>query len=67
VIIDAQVEEFEHGAWVADLSSLDAFSGSFDMAGSKWTGTKVTERVDFSRYYTPRCRWRRQTRGDRHG
>jgi hypothetical protein len=52
VIIDAQVEEFEHGAWVADLSSLDAFSGSFDMAGSKWTGTKVTERVDFSRYYT---------------
>lgn len=51
-IISLIVEEFEGGAWVADAVSLDQFDGSFELAGETWTGTMVTERLEFERYHT---------------
>jgi hypothetical protein len=50
---EAKIEEFEQGAWVADIVSVDEFDGSFELPdGSVWTGTKVTERSDFAQYTT---------------
>ncbi len=41
-IIELIIEEFESGAWVADVVSLDEFTGSFDFAGVTWTGTLLS-------------------------
>jgi hypothetical protein len=51
-IVEAQIEEFERGAWVADLVTLEeSFSGSFDLGGATWTGTAVQERIDGERHF----------------
>ena len=52
-LISAQVEEFEQGAWVAEIVALESFSGSFTLFdGSTWTGTKVAERSEHAKFYT---------------
>lgn len=51
-LLSAVVEEFESGAWVASLISLDAFAGSFELNGETWTGAAVSSSVDFERYHT---------------
>jgi hypothetical protein len=50
--VEATIEEFEQGAWIADLVSIEKFAGSFDLRGVTWTGTVVSEREEFSRFYT---------------
>lgn len=50
--IEATIEEFEQGAWVAELVSLDEFDGSFDLRGVTWTGTAVHSKESFGRFYT---------------
>ncbi len=51
-LLEATIEEFEGGAWVADLVSLDAFDGTFDLVGDTWTGTMVTERIEGEHHHT---------------
>lgn len=51
-ILEATVQEFESGTWVADLVSLEAFDGSFELGGSTWVGTAVSEQLEFQRYHT---------------
>jgi hypothetical protein len=51
-MIQLEAEEFEQGAWVADLVDADAFAGSFVLGGDTWVGTAVQSRVDFNRNYT---------------
>jgi hypothetical protein len=51
-IVRMEVEEFEIGAWVADIVSLDQFDGSFELAGETWTGTMVSERTEAQHYHT---------------
>lgn len=52
-LLEAHIEEFEEGTWVADLIADQAFAGSFSLPdGSAWTGTKVTEIADRGRYFT---------------
>jgi hypothetical protein len=41
VPISAMVEEFERGAWVADLILNAPYEGSFELGGDTWTGTEV--------------------------
>lgn len=41
-IIELFIEEFESGSWIADVVSLDEFTGSFDFAGVTWTGTLLS-------------------------
>jgi hypothetical protein len=38
------VEEFEQGAWVAEIESIDPVTGSFELAGKTWVGSVVAER-----------------------
>ncbi len=45
-LISATIEEFEQGAWVADIVSLDTFGGSFTIGDVTWKGTAVSSRVD---------------------
>lgn len=52
IVVEATIEEFEQGAWVADLISVDQFDGSFQLNGEAWTGTMVSERLEFERYHT---------------
>lgn len=52
-MISATIEEFEQGTWVAELIGTEAFDGSFTLPdGSVWTGTKLSERVEFQQYHT---------------
>lgn len=51
-MISAEIEEYEQGAWVADLVDESAFSGSFQLGGSTWVGTKIQSRVEFGKYHT---------------
>lgn len=51
-ILEATIEEFEQGAWIADLVSIDQFKGTFELGGATWTGTMVTEKLDAERYFT---------------
>lgn len=52
-LLEAHVEEFEQGTWVADLIADQAFAGSFQLQdGSTWVGTKVSEISDRGRYFT---------------
>lgn len=51
--ISATIEEFEQGAWVADIVALESFSGSFTMPdGETWTGFKLSEKVEHQKYHT---------------
>lgn len=52
-IIDARIEEFQQGSWIAELVSAQSFGGSFTLNdGSLWQGTTLTERFDVYRYHT---------------
>lgn len=60
-LLEAHIEEFEQGTWVADLIADMPFggvqtipaSGSFQLTdGSVWVGTKLFERQDRGRYFT---------------
>ncbi len=51
-VLEAHVEEFEQGTWVADLIADQAFAGSFQLQdGSTWVGRKVSEIQDRGRYF----------------
>jgi hypothetical protein len=52
-LLEAHIEEFEQGTWVADLIADQAFSGSFQLPdGSTWRGSKVTETSDRGRFFS---------------
>jgi hypothetical protein len=52
-MLEATIEEFEQGAWVANLVTTDPFSGTFTLQdGTTWIGAKVSESVDRGRYFT---------------
>lgn len=52
-LLEAHIEEFEQGTWVADLIADQPFAGSFQLIdGSTWVGTKVSEISDRGRYFT---------------
>lgn len=51
-ILKIELEEFEQGAWVADIVSLEAFDGSFEFAGVTWTGTAVDSSEYIDRFRT---------------
>ncbi len=51
-LLSAVIEEFESGTWVADIVSLDAFDGSFEIAGVTWTGTAVSTRLEFEQHHS---------------
>lgn len=51
-LLEAHIEEFEQGTWVADLIADQAFNGSFQLPdGSTWIGTKVSEIQDRGRFF----------------
>ena len=51
--ITAHIEEFQSGAWVADLTATESFPGLFVLPdGSSWTGTTVEERFDKGTFHT---------------
>lgn len=50
--ITAIIEEFEQGAWVADLTSTERFTDSFETLGITWTGTAVSVREEFEVFHT---------------
>lgn len=59
-LLEAHIEEFEQGTWVADIISDTPFgdtttvpaSGVFQLPdGSTWSGTKIAERQDRGRYF----------------
>lgn len=53
IISEALIEEFEQGAWIADLKSLEQFDGTFSLPdGSTWTGSEVSSRQEGEHYYT---------------
>lgn len=52
IAVEATIEEFEQGAWVADLVSLEEFDGSFDLGDVTWTGAKVSSNKEGDRNYT---------------
>jgi hypothetical protein len=53
IITEALIEEFEQGAWIADLKSLEKFDGTFTLPdGSTWTGTEVSSRQEGEHYFT---------------
>ena len=52
IVVEAMIEEFEQGAWVADLLSVEQYDGSFDFSGETWTGAMVSERLEFERWHT---------------
>ncbi len=55
-LLEARIEEFEQGTWVADLVADQPFgtpSGTFQLPdGSTWIGTKVSEINDRGRYFS---------------
>jgi hypothetical protein len=52
-LLEAHIEEFEQGTWVADLIADQAFNGTFQLIdGSTWVGTKVAEIQDRGRYFS---------------
>ncbi len=52
-LLEAHIEEFEQGTWVADLIADQSFSGSFQLPdGSTWMGTKVSEVADRGRFFS---------------
>lgn len=51
-VLEATIEEFEQGSWVADILSIDKFAGSFDLGGATWNGTMVSEKLDAERFKT---------------
>lgn len=51
-ITEIEIEEFEQGAWVADIVSLEEFDGSFEFAGATWTGTAVSSSEHVDRFRT---------------
>lgn len=51
-IVTLEIEEFEQGAWVADIVSIDQFTGSFTFQNTTWNGTKVSEIYEDERYHT---------------
>lgn len=51
-ILELIIEEFESGAWVADIVSLDEFTGSFELAGVTWSGTKLSSQQYVDRIQT---------------
>lgn len=52
-LLEAHIEEFEQGTWVADLIADQTFTGSFQLIdGSTWVGSKVSEIQDRGRYFT---------------
>lgn len=52
-LLEAHIEEFEQGTWVADLIADQSFSGSFSLPdGSRWIGTKVSEGYDRGCYFS---------------
>lgn len=52
-LLEAHIEEFEQGTWVADLIADQPFAGTFTLPdGSTWIGTKVSETQDRGRYFS---------------
>lgn len=51
-MIDLVVEEFEQGAWVADLQDTEPFAGTFDLDGETWRGAAVSTRQEDDRHIT---------------
>lgn len=51
-MIEATIEEFEQGAWVADLVTLEPVKGSFELAGAVWQGATVSTQQDGDRILT---------------
>ncbi len=52
-LLEAHIEEFEQGTWVADLIADQAFLGSFQLPdGSLWIGKVVSEIQDRGRYFS---------------
>lgn len=51
-MIEATIEEFEQGAWVADLVTLTPVKGSFELGGSVWSGATVSTQQDGDRILT---------------
>jgi hypothetical protein len=47
------VEEFEQGAWIADVSDVDPLEGTFELAGETWSGT-VIEQANENGFYVGR-------------
>jgi hypothetical protein len=37
------VEQFEQGAWIADVSDVDPLDGTFELAGETWRGTVIDQ------------------------
>lgn len=51
-IIELIIEEFESGSWIADVVSLDEFTGSFEFAGVTWTGTLLSSQEYVDRIHS---------------
>lgn len=52
-LLEAHIEEFEQGTWVADLVTDAAFTGMFQLPdGSTWIGKAVSQREDRSLHFT---------------
>lgn len=51
-MISATVEELYSGAWVADTVDVSAPTGSFELAGSQWGGTVLSQSKDGGRFYS---------------
>lgn len=46
------IEEPEQGAWVADLTHTDPYSGTFELGGYQWLGAALSSVLDGGRYQT---------------
>lgn len=52
-LLQATIEEFEQGTWVAHLVTTEPFAGTFDLPdGSTWRGTQVEATADSARHFT---------------
>lgn len=46
VLVKTVLEEFEQGAWVADVMDVEQLTGSFELAGETWIGTVESQREE---------------------
>lgn len=51
-MIECTIEEFEQGAWVADVVSLEPVIGTIALQGQQWSGSVVSTSQDNGRVLT---------------
>lgn len=49
-MIAAVIEEYESGAWVADITDLNPYVGSFVLGNDTWVGASVSEVIESGKY-----------------